>query len=318
MALDPGTVARFDGDWRALVGEGGDRALVALSGGPDSTALLLLLHASIGDRCVAATVDHGLRAEAREEAEQAAAVCRELGIAHATLTGDLPVRAGGTANVHARARALRYRLLREHAAGIGAAWIATGHHADDQLETVLMRLNRGAGVGGLSGVRAMSGAIVRPLLGWRRAELHAIVAAAGISAVADPSNTDDRFARAALRKGLGQIDWLDASAASRSATALAEADAALDWAADTAAASRCRFDEGGALLVPADLPAELCRRLAVRCLSHLDPAIVVRGPDLTRLLTTLSGGGTATLGGVLCASDGTIWTFRAAPPRRSL
>lgn len=317
MGVDASSLERFARDWRALAGDGDERALVALSGGPDSVALLLLLHALIGDRCVAATVDHGLRPEAAEEAEWAAAQCRARSIEHTILTGDLPDRVEHSANLHARARALRYALLEARADAVGARRIVTGHHADDQLETLVMRLNRGAGVGGLAGVRATSGRVVRPLLGWRRGELVAIVAAAGIRPVSDPSNADDRFARAALRKRLGQADWLDPLAASGSAAALAEADAALDWAADRLAAERCDFGAREATLTPADLPAELRRRLAKRCLAHIDPTIAVRGSDLTRLLAALDAGGAGTLGRVHCIAAGATWTFREAPPRRS-
>lgn len=308
---------KFGTDWRAVAGDDGSRVLVALSGGSDSAALLLLLRASVGDRCLAATVDHRLRPGSAEEARVAAGMCAALDVPHAILTGELPDRAGGTANLHARARSLRYGLLGAHADAVGARWIVTAHHADDQLETLVMRLNRGAGVGGLAGVRAAGGRVLRPLLGWRRAELAAIVAAAGLTPVVDPSNTDERFARAALRRRLAEADWIDPVAAARSADALAQADAALDWAAERLAGERCRFGAGEATLAPAELPAELARRLAVRCLVHIDPAIVVRGGDLTRLLATLGAGGTGTLGRVRCMADGALWTFRAAPPHRA-
>ena len=318
MVVESGPIQRFAEDWYKLIGDSQDRALVALSGGPDSTALLLLLHALIGDRCIAATVDHRLRSGSAAEAERAAALCRARGIGHAVLTGQLPDRAGRTANLHTRARALRYASLEAQADAVGARWIVTAHHADDQLETLIMRLNRGAGVRGLAGVRAIAGRVVRPLLGWGRAELAAVVAAAGITPVEDPSNTDDRFARARVRKDLAGADWLHPLAAGRSAAALADADAALDWAADRLAAERCRLAAGVAALAIADVPVELRRRLVARCLVHVDPDIAVRGTDLTRLLATLGGGGTGTLGRVRCASDGDLWTFREAPSRRSL
>ena len=106
----------------------------------------------------------------------------------------------------ARARALRYALLEAEADAAGASYIATAHHADDQLETLIMRLGRGSGVSGLAGVRAASGRVIRPLLGWRRAALAAIVAAAGIDPIQDPSNVSDRFERARLRKKLATDD----------------------------------------------------------------------------------------------------------------
>lgn len=309
----------------ARVGVGaGDVMLVAVSGGADSLALLLLAHAALGNRCVAATVDHGLRAAAADEAAYVARLCAERRIAHAVLAAPLPARAGGTANVSARARALRYRLLEAHADAIGAAAIATAHHADDQVETIAMRLNRGAGLAGLAGVRARSGRVVRPLLAWRRAELAAIVADCGVTAVADPSNSDDRYDRARLRKALTGADWIDAARWERSAAALADADQALEWAVVALAGGRCTFADGVATLVASGLPDELLRRLVLRCLAHVDPAIVPRGPDVTRLIARLCRGGTATLGGAAARAVETMdapgqpsWIFVAAPPHRS-
>lgn len=306
---------RFARDWRGVASDGPGIALVALSGGPDSVALLLLLHALLGERIAAATVDHGLRPEAAAEARFAAALCAARGIAHRTLAGPLPPHADGGSNLSARARALRYDLLGAHADAIGARWIATAHHADDQLETMVLRLNRGAGVAGLAGVRPVNGRIVRPLLHWRRVELAAIVAAAGVAAVADPSNSDDRYDRARLRKALAGIDWLDPAMATRSADALADAEAALGWAADRAAAQHCVFAPGEATLDPAGLPVELVRRLALRCLAQVDPAIRPRGEELGRVIAALAGGGRATLGRVLC-DGGAVWRFGPAPPHR--
>lgn len=326
MRIDPAERERFVRDWHALTGAGfADRALIALSGGPDSTALLLLFAAIRQGVAapVAATVDHGLRATSAQEARACADLCRRLDIPHAILTGALPDRAGPTANLSARARELRYALLREHAETVGARWIVTAHHADDQLETVVMRLNRGAGVGGMAGIRAVAGPIVRPLLGWTRAELAAPVAAAGIEAVQDPSNTDLRFDRARLRRQLADAPWLDARMASRTAAALAEADEALEWMLDRLEGERCRFGEQQAVLDRLFLPAELCRRLVERCLRHVDPGIAIRGGDLTRLIATLARDEPATLGRVRCGhvflarpSPVPAWSFRLAPPRR--
>src|SRR3546814_89144 len=99
----------------------------------------------------------------------------------------MPPRVKRTANLSARARALRYRLLEDHARAIEATRIATAHHADDQLETLIMRLNRGSGVAGLAGIRPTGGMTIRPLLGWRRAELAALVTRCGITAIEDRS-----------------------------------------------------------------------------------------------------------------------------------
>lgn len=325
--IDPATRERFRRDWLALTGaRAGERALIALSGGPDSTALLLLFAAVAPSLQppVAATVDHGLRPASSHEAAVCADLCRRFGIAHAILKGELPARVGPTANLSARARSLRYTLLHEHAAEVGATWIATAHHADDQLETVIMRLNRGAGIGGMAGIRANTGFIVRPLLNWTRAELAALVAAAGIQAIDDPSNVDARFDRARLRRQLAGAPWLDARMASRTATALAEADEALDWMLDPLLDERCRFGDGEAILDAVALPAELQRRLVGRCLRHVDPGITIRGGDLTRLIAALAREHPATLGGVRCghvsltrSAPVLAWRFRRAPPRRT-
>lgn len=315
-------VDRFRGDLAELCDIAADRVLVAVSGGADSLALLLLSHAVLGDRCHAATVDHGLRPEAAAEAAFVADVCRVRGIGHATLAGALPARVGRTANLSSRARALRYALLETQAAAIGARWIATAHHADDQLETLVMRLNRGAGVAGLAGIRAKGARVIRPLLGWRRAELAALVADAGIVPVDDPSNRDDRFDRARLRKRLAGVDWIDTARWCLSARALRDAEDAIDWAARGARAAHCSFGDGEAVLSPGDLPLEIRRRLLEHCIRHVVPGVEPRGSDLAAVLRRLDGGERTTLADVLCrpadTPGGIVWRFTAAPPRRSL
>jgi tRNA(Ile)-lysidine synthase len=296
--------------------------LVAVSGGPDSVALLLLVRETLGARCVAATVDHGLRAEAAGEAAWVARLCATLGVPHAVLTGALPERDGRTRNLSARARALRYALLRAHAERIGAAAIATAHHADDQVETLVMRLNRGAGLAGLAGVRARGDGIVRPLLAWRRAELAGIVAACGIVPVDDPSNRDARFDRARLRSAIGGAAWIEAEGWSRSARALADAEEALDWTAERLWHERCRVEGAAVTLLPAGLPFDLQRRLVARCVAAVDPASDPRGSAVAEAVDALARGATITLGEVLCrgacgASDEPVWRFARARPRRS-
>lgn len=316
-------VARFARDLAALA-DPDTQLLVAVSGGPDSVALLLLARAALGDRCSAATVDHGLRAESAAEAAWVADLCAARGIRHATLTAPLPDRAGRTANLSARARDLRYRLLEEHADAIGANHIATAHHADDQVETLIMRLNRGAGVAGLTGVRAKSGRVVRPLLGWRHAELVALCAAQGIDPVDDPSNVSDRFDRARLRKNLAGIDWLDTDRIAASAAALGDADDAIGWMVDRLAAQLCHRDTAGiALDVPDDLPFELRRRLVLRCVTAIDAMASVRGGALASAVGGLESGRPVMLGNVLATpartDDGCAqWRFSMAPPRRSV
>lgn len=308
---------RFAADLGALCDIANDRVLVAVSGGPDSIALLLLTQDAIGDRCLAATVDHGLRAESGDEAAWVADLCARRGIRHDILRDAFPDRTGNTANVSARARALRYALLETHAAATGANRIATAHHADDQLETMIMRLNRGAGLSGLAGVRAASGKVIRPLLGWRHAELVDLVAAHGIVPVDDPSNVSDLYDRARLRKALAQVDWLAVDRWAHSARALDDAEHAIEWSVDRIELDHLVRAPGEANLDPR-VPFEIRRRLVERAVRHVDPAAEIRGPALAATLTTLERGARTMLGNVVCTpeKDG-IWRFTVAPPRRA-
>jgi tRNA(Ile)-lysidine synthase len=317
--IDPAALERFAADLAALCDPAGARVLVAVSGGPDSLALLLLTHALLGERCVAATVDHGLRPEAADEAAWVAYLCAARGVDHAILRGDLPERAGHTANLSARARALRYELLHAHADTIGATQIATAHHADDQVETLIMRLNRGAGVGGLAGVRAVTGRVIRPLLAWRRAELGAIVAAAGIDPVEDPSNVSDRYDRARLRKQLAAIDWIDPARVAASVSALADAEEAIGWMVRQLGTDRAITEGDSLLLDPRDLPFELVRRLVEQCVRQIDATAEIRGSALVRMVKALESGETAMLGNVAATpTSSAAWRFAKAPPRRLL
>lgn len=320
-ALNANAVARFARDLSALFDVDKGRLLVAVSGGGDSLALMLLASAVLGDRCVAATVDHGLRAVSSDEAAFVGSIAGRLGIAHRVLRGEMPARAGRTANLSARARAFRYALLEAERVRVRADAIATAHHADDQLETMVMRLNRGAGIAGLAGVRARGGRIVRPLLGWRRAELAAIVSGVGIEAIEDPSNIDDRFDRARLRKVLAGVGALDTEHWAASARALGDAEDAIGWMAERLGAERIAVIGGRVELLAGDLPFELQRRLIERALRAVEPAIDPRGDALARMALSLRDGRAAMLGNVRAAvtqrEGRVIWIFVAAPPRRS-
>ena len=309
---DPDLVARFRADLEALTRTPG-RIGIAVSGGPDSLALLLLAAAACPGRVEAATVDHGLRPESADEAASVADLCARLGIAHAILSPAAPI----AGNVQSAARAVRYALLESWRVARGLDHLLTAHHLDDQAETVLMRLNRGAGVAGLSGVRAVNGRVLRPLLGWRRRELAQIVADAGIAAVDDPSNADPRYDRTRVREALAASGWIDPGPVARSAAALAEAEDALAWTVERLWRERVREESGRYFLDPQELPAELLRRLAQRILAALETAPMPRGDEVTRLLNALSLGATATLGGIKCRG-GPTWRFEPAPPRRAL
>ena len=290
---------------------------VAVSGGGDSLALLLLAARAFPGRVTALTVDHGLRAAAAAEAAGVAAQCAALGVPHVTLRwdGDKP-----HANIQAAARTARYALMGNWCADHGAALLLTAHHADDQAETLIMRLQRGSGSAGLAGIRAarplVAGVtLVRPLLGVRRAALAALVAAAGWRAVDDPSNADRRFDRTAARALLAQIPAFDVPRLAAIAAHLAGAEAALDWAAVRAWAGGAESTANRIALDVAGLPDELVRRLVLRAIATLNPAADPSGPQLAVLQTRLAAGGTGTLAGVK-ARGGAVWVFSCAAPRR--
>ena len=214
---------------------------------------------------------------------------------------------------------MRYRLLSEWAEERGLPALATAHHADDQAETLLMRLARGAGVGGLGGTRprrALTGqvALVRPLLGWRKSELVSIVNAAGIEAVDDPSNRDPRHDRSRIRQALERADWADPARLAASASALRDADEALDWALAPLITARLKRDGQVLIIEPFDLPLELRRRLVLAAFAELGEA-APRGPDLMRALSALDAGQKVTLGG-LKLEGGEKWRLSSAPQRR--
>ncbi|MEP7349646.1 MAG: tRNA lysidine(34) synthetase TilS [Sphingorhabdus sp.] len=304
---------RFKNAVERLSPKGNPRILLAVSGGPDSLAMLLLAHASMPDNIVAATVDHGLRPEAAEEADFVATLCAERTINHRILTPDQPI----TGNIQSAARYARYALLERAADELQCDLIATAHHSDDQLETMLMRLARGSGVNGLAGIRARNGGIIRPLLGFSKSELEQICANAGIEPVRDPSNADNDFDRVAMRQYLGGNPHpFDPARAARTASALADAVEALDWMTQQLAADRLTRQDEGMTLDANDLPRELQRRLVLSALRTIAPEITPRGDAVERLLDDLSDGKTVTISDILC-KGGDVWHFSVAPPRRT-
>ncbi len=323
----PDLTGRFRRDAEALVGQPFDREtklLVAVSGGPDSVALLLLAHAAYGDNVHAATVDHGMRVANAGEARFVAELCAARRISHVTLT-DPDCAFIRTGSPQAKARTLRYRLLAEHAASVGCRWLATGHHRDDQAETLLMRLARGSGLPGLAAIRARrrEGTIevVRPLLGWTRATLRTVVDEAGVTPVDDPSNRSPDHDRTHFRALLTDTPLLDPQRLAASASHLADCEDALAWA--TAHEWNVRHaiaDHGSRSIAVADLPRELRRRLALRAIDEVrrenDLVADWRRDGIGRLLDLLDAGRTATLAHVKC-SGGLVWRFEPAPPRRA-
>jgi tRNA(Ile)-lysidine synthase len=187
--------------------QGGETLLVAVSGGADSTALLDVLCAlrpSLRLTLRAVHVHHGLRPEADDDARFVADLCRGLGIPlHVErVTVSRPARAGASPpwqGLEAEARRARYVALRARARAAGAARVATGHTADDQAETVVMRLLEGSGPRGLGGIAPRRGLYIRPLLEARRGEIEHHLHARGLAWVEDASNRDARFLRNRIR-----------------------------------------------------------------------------------------------------------------------
>ena len=184
----------------------GSCGLVAVSGGADSVALLHLLHGVAAARQLrlqAAHLDHALRPDSPADAAHVRALCRVLGVPLAEARTDVAALArsgkGGTEQV---ARDTRRAFLRAAAQHHGCAWIALAHQRDDQAETFLLRLLRGAGTTGLAGMRPLEPPFVRPLLPFARTELVDWLTGEGIAWREDPSNLDPAYARNRVRHEL--------------------------------------------------------------------------------------------------------------------
>jgi len=175
--------------------------LVAVSGGPDSVALLWALEALAGElrlRLSVVHVDHGLRPDSADDAAFVAALARSRGLPVAV--EGVTIAPGGS--LEARAREARYAALLRHATRLGADRVALGHTADDQAETVLMRLLEGAGPRGLAGIPPLRGVFIRPLIETRRSEVLGALTVAGLAWREDPSNRDLKFLRNRIRHEL--------------------------------------------------------------------------------------------------------------------
>jgi tRNA(Ile)-lysidine synthase len=223
---------------------------LAVSGGSDSMAMLGLIvpwARAEGVAVSVATVDHGLRPEAAAEAAFVAGACAAMGVPHRVLDWR---GWDGRGNLPARARAARMDLLTAWAREVGADAVALGHTLDDQAETVLLRLARGSGVDGLSGMAAdrTQGGLrwVRPLLGVRREALRDYLRAEGRVWVDDPSNEDTRYDRVKARRALHLLAPLgvDAEGLAETADRLRRARTALDAYARRAAADVARVEAG--------------------------------------------------------------------------
>ena len=321
MVPDVALVDRFRADLDTLI-DPGTRFGIAVSGGPDSLALLLLAESARPGEFEAATVDHGLRPESAAEAKMVADLCEEMDVPHAILAieWDLPPASA----IQEQARAVRYGALAAwmHDRDIGA--LLTAHHLDDQAETLVMRLNRGSGVRGLAGMRRKSKVpgypdltLLRPLLSWRRAELERICSEAGVEPVSDPGNLDERFERVRIRRALAAADWLDPAALARSAENLGWSDEALDWATGQVWAGFVEVEDDKIVYRDPGAPRDILRRIVAKAIAQLgiegEPDDL-RGRELEGLLSALEGAKTTTLRGVRC-SGGPRWTFSRAAPR---
>ncbi len=182
----------------------GEKVLVAVSGGADSVCLLHLLRTHFPSKPLllhVAHLNHGLRPESVDEARFVEDLCKAWKI---PLTSEmrsvLPRRTKDKVSIQSAARALRYQFLEETAKTVGASWIALGHTADDQAETVLMRTLRGAGMEGLSGIpERRDGGIIRPLLHGTRQEILDLLSHEAIAYIEDPSNHKTIYHRNHIR-----------------------------------------------------------------------------------------------------------------------
>lgn len=318
LAADSDAADRLAGDLLALIGSDWHRLHygIAVSGGPDSMALLWLMATLLPGQVWAATVDHGLRQGSDEEARMVAGFCAREHIPHSTLRPVEPIKG----SLQAAARTERYRLLEQWRDANALDHIVTAHHADDQLETIVMRLNRSSGVGGLAAIRARNGTRLRPLLHWRRDQLVGLALENDLPFVDDPSNNDNRFDRARLRHALRSQSVIDPEAAARSAGWLAEADEALDWAVERLIAS---WPDASDIAVIRDdgYPPEIFRRIVTQRLRANAPQLALRGASLDGVIAAMRGRRRAMVGSLLIDAvrglEGTIWRISLAPRRKA-
>jgi tRNA(Ile)-lysidine synthase len=318
--------------------------VLAVSGGPDSTALLVLAaawrkRAKRGPKLQAVTVDHGLRSEARREAAAVKALAKRLGVAHRTIrwTDEKP-----TTRLQESARLARYRLLSEAAGKAGATHVLTAHTLDDQSETVLFRMARGSGLTGLAGMARATPLgrqlLMRPFLDIPKARLVATLRAADVPFAEDPSNRDPRFTRARLRRimpGLAS-EGLDPHCLARLARRIRRADMAIEAMVDAAAnfsqnvfSQDARSDHGPIIFNASTfvvLPAEVALRLMGRALVLVGDEGPVELGKLETLMAELAAAlGNAkaprpfrrTLAGALVTVAGDGILVEQAPARRN-
>jgi tRNA(Ile)-lysidine synthase len=293
----------------------GEPVLVALSAGPDSTALVGALAAlrdagEVGP-VHALFVDHGLRAGVDAEAETARATCRKLGVPLRTVRVVV-----GAGNVQAAARRARYAALRKEAARVGAARIATGHTQTDQAETVLLRLLRGAGALGLSGIPPRRGVVVRPLIDRARGEGIEWLMRRGLDWRDDPTNASPRYTRNRLRLELWprllEINPALEVALARTADLLREDDRALTARARALVKASPEIALATLRRVPRAVSRRVIRRLALDAggraaapeAAHVERALTLLDGDGDRQVELRAGLVARRAGGVLVVTRG--------------
>ncbi len=281
------------------------------------------------DQIVVASVNHGLREEAASEVALVERLCADLGVSFKALCAEL-----APGNVQAQARAARYRALDDWAKDNGLGAVATAHHADDQAETLLMRLNRGSGLSGLAGVRAethMPGSdtlLLRPLLGWRQAELQRVCADAEVTPASDPSNVDWRYDRARIRAELSEAKWIDVEGLAASAYHLSDALRAVEWYAQEDWEERVFREEtagGPQFKYYANVPRVISIETIVRIIADFGGS--ASRSDAGRAFDRLWEFENASIAGVLITPGSErietlgvemrVWRFAPEPPRRA-
>lgn len=248
-----------------------ERLGIALSGGSDSTALLLLTRSALPDvRLYAATVDHRLREGSTAEAEAAGQLCSSLGIPHEILPWE---GWAGRGNLQDAARSARRALLSDWSERHGLEHVSLGHTQDDQAETVLLRLARGSGVDGLAAMVPASSSHgvtwLRPLLALSRDALREYLRAEGQGWADDPSNDDSRFDRVKARQMYNTLAplGLTSERLARTAEQMSLARAALNHYAAGLLSQHAKIVHGDILLsFPEDRPRETVLRAFAHCL----------------------------------------------------
>ena len=251
---------------------------LAVSGGADSLALMVAVarwrERRGAPNVIVLTVDHGLRPESAIDADKVIREARRLGLEASGLVVDEPP----SRNIELAAREARYRLLVGAARTGNCSHLLVAHHLEDQAETFLMRLSRGAGVFGLAAMRpvVMSSDLVvfRPFLGVERSRLRATVVEAGLEPCEDPMNSDPRFERARLRAAWPRLEamGIDARRLVRAAGRFADEADAIDGAVDRLLDSVSVTDLG-VIEIPLDLMAAIDRDIGLRLLSRVVMAV---------------------------------------------